>query len=265
LSLLRRLEASVTSGTPTTAEVVDVGPFRAFLSRHTDLIWLNYAMPIGTLEGYGDDRLQAAIADLRKEFADHQRVLRFEFTRELWPELSPALESAGLRFQEAHPLMMCTPQELLPYRKPGVEVEVLDAAAPATTIYTYLAVQGAGFGDGPTNPGDDEVERFRARLSAGLLAGLASVGGQPAGTGQISFGSGLGEMVGVATLPALRRRGVAGTLCSLLVQNAFERGAEFVWLDAADELAQSVYAKLGFQLVGSLLNYIDGSEGELGS
>ena len=258
LNLLRRLEASVTDGPARDADVDDVGPFRGWLARHSDSIWLSYAMPIAPLaDAAAVDR---AIRELRQIYGRHRRVLRFEFTQELWPTLAPTLEAAGLRFQESHPMMTCTPDEHRPYRRSDVDVRLLQTDDPDRELWHYLSVQATGFGDPPGNPTPDQIERFRGRVRDGLLVALARVEGRPAGTGQVSAHGGLGEMVGVATLPELRRRGVAGTLCSYLLDEVFTRANDFVWLDAADELAQSVYDKLGFRLVGTLLNYIDGQK-----
>jgi ribosomal protein S18 acetylase RimI-like enzyme len=69
--------------------------------------------------------------------------------------------------------------------------------------------------------------------------------------------SGICELVGVATLPALRRRGVAATLCSFLIEDHFEEGGDVVWLSAGDAVAQATYERIGFRLVDSRLNYID--------
>jgi ribosomal protein S18 acetylase RimI-like enzyme len=256
LRLLRRLEASVTDGPARDADIVDVGPFRGWLARHSDTIWLSYAMPIAPLADTA--AVDRAIAELRQIYSLHRRVMRFEFTQELWPTLAPALEAAGLQFQESHPMMTCTTAEFRPYRRSDVDVRLLQAGDPDGELWHYLSVQATGFGDPPGNPTPDQIERLRGRIRDGLLGALARVAGRPAGTGQVAANGGLGEMVGVATLPELRRRGVAGTLCSFLLDEVFARGNDFVWLDAADELAQSVYEKLGFQLVGTLLNYIDG-------
>jgi ribosomal protein S18 acetylase RimI-like enzyme len=68
---------------------------------------------------------------------------------------------------------------------------------------------------------------------------------------------GICELVGVATLPALRRRGVAATLCSVLIKDHFEGGGDLVWLSAGDAIAQATYERIGFRNVDFRLNYID--------
>jgi len=105
--------------------------------------------------------------------------------------------------------MPATPAEPQPYRRFDVDVRLLQTDDPDRELWHYLSVQATGFGDPPGNPTPDQIERFRGRVRDGLLVALAWVEGRPAGTGQVSVHGGLGEMVGVATLPELRRRGVA--------------------------------------------------------
>jgi predicted GNAT family acetyltransferase len=44
---------------------------------------------------------------------------------------------------------------------------------------------------------------------------------------------------------------------SELLRGLFDSGRNIGWLNAANEQARSVYAKLGFRSIGSLLNYED--------
>jgi predicted GNAT family acetyltransferase len=55
----------------------------------------------------------------------------------------------------------------------------------------------------------------------------------------------------VATLPAFRRRGIAAALTSELVRDAFERGAEVVFLSAGDVSIARVYERAGFRRIAT--------------
>jgi ribosomal protein S18 acetylase RimI-like enzyme len=99
---------------------------------------------------------------------------------------------------------------------------------------------------------------LREQIQKGsLYCALAYLDSIPAGVGVTMPMSGICELVGVATLPALRRRGVAATLCSFLLKEHFQRGGDLVWLSAGDEIAQATYERIGFRNVDSRLNYID--------
>jgi predicted GNAT family acetyltransferase len=57
-------------------------------------------------------------------------------------------------------------------------------------------------------------------------------------------------VVGVATLPTWRRRGLGAAVTAFLVQDAGRRGAEVVFLSAGDDAVARVYERLGFRRVG---------------
>ena len=58
-------------------------------------------------------------------------------------------------------------------------------------------------------------------------------------------------IVGVATLPSARRRGLAALVTARLVQDARERGAEIVFIEAEDADVARIYGRLGFERVGT--------------
>ncbi|MBV9278881.1 MAG: GNAT family N-acetyltransferase [Chloroflexi bacterium] len=254
-NVLRRCEAQAVAVARRGRAAVPVGPFLALLDPTTDLIWLNYAVPVAPIEGA---ELDAALPELSRVFAEHGRVPRFEFTEELWPDLGPALEGAGFQLQARQPTMVCTAAAFEPYRAPGVEVRLLRASDPDDDLARFHAIISEGFGAEDSRPaGREELARFRSQLEVGSLrCALASVEGAPAGAGSTTPWEDVCELAGVATVPARRRRGAAATLSSFLVADHFGRGGTLVWLSAGDEVARRVYEKIGFSLVATRLNYV---------
>jgi ribosomal protein S18 acetylase RimI-like enzyme len=237
-------------------EVVDCGPFRALLDPTTDMIWVNYAVPIGPIDDA--QATTAALADLRRIFARHQRKPRFEFNALPWPLLPPLLEASGFRLQERHPLMICTPGSLRQIATPGVRVRFLQADEPTATLASTMALQSECFGGPAELPPADEVERLRGQLRAGTLCyALATLDSIPAGAGSTAPIDGVAEVAGIGTTPALRRRGVAATLTSFLAEQLFAAGGRLAWLSAGDAAAQSVYERVGFAVLDTRLNYIE--------
>jgi predicted GNAT family acetyltransferase len=57
--------------------------------------------------------------------------------------------------------------------------------------------------------------------------------------------------VGVATLPAMRRRGLGAAVTGALVADALEHGARIVFLSAGSGEIARVYGRLGFQRVAT--------------
>ena len=72
--------------------MIDCGPFRALLDPTSDMIWINYAVPIGAIDDAQADHRRAAGSRaglLRRT----QRRPRFEFNALPWPALPSLLES----------------------------------------------------------------------------------------------------------------------------------------------------------------------------
>ena len=62
---------------------------------------------------------------------------------------------------------------------------------------------------------------------------------------------GVAEIVGLATLPALRRRGLAAAVTARLAVLAAERGLATVFLSAQDDDVARVYERIGFTRIGT--------------
>ena len=73
----------------------------------------------------------------------------------------------------------------------------------------------------------------------------------PAATGMHQPVDGVTEVVGVATLPAVRRQGLGGAVTGALVEDALARGVSTVFLSAGSDEIARVYARLGFRRVAT--------------
>ncbi|MBW4679309.1 MAG: GNAT family N-acetyltransferase [Microcoleus vaginatus WJT46-NPBG5] len=257
LERLKRISQSVNLVAAQGREAITVGPFQALLDPSTDMIWLNYAVPIAPL---GSAREVAeSLTELRRVFAERQRTIRFEFIEALWPTLSGALEEAGLQLQARQPLMLCTPADFQPFHAPEVRVHRLtDTHKDILTKYLSIQSESFNFEEANEPPSTEMIEQLREHLQRGSWrCAMATLEGMPAGGGCTMPWERLCELAGVGTLPSMRRRGVAATLCSFLVQDHFDCGGDLVWLSAGDAVAQALYQKIGFSGVNTQLNYID--------
>ena len=158
-----------------------------------------------------------------------------------------------------HPLMACSPEQFRPPIVAGVTVQRLRVTDPDSTLDAFQSVRRTGFGDLERPSTHSEIQQLRAALPAAAAGSRSAAStGAPAGTGLLSPVDGVGEVVGVATLPAFRRRGVASAVTGALVQDLFEEGGSLAWLDAEDEIARALYLRLGFRDLGMRLDYVDG-------
>ncbi|HEY7834647.1 MAG TPA: GNAT family N-acetyltransferase, partial [Ktedonobacterales bacterium] len=204
-----------------------------------------------------DDAVDRALVALRRIFVEHQRVPSFEFHADLWPALPRALERDGYHQHERMPLMVCAPASFHPFAAPGVSVRLLAASATPEEVAAFEIIRGEEF-DFPTPPAtSEELERFRAAVDLGDRCALATLDGLPAGTGALGPLADVTELVGVVTVPALRRRGVAVSVTSFLTRQHFDAGGSLLFLSAEDAGAQAVYERVGYRVVDHLLNYVD--------
>jgi ribosomal protein S18 acetylase RimI-like enzyme len=101
--------------------------------------------------------------------------------------------------------------------------------------------------------GLDDLGFLRERLRGGLTAMAVA---ERDGDGALAAGShqpvgDVTEVMGVGTLPSARRRGIGAAVTGRLVEHARERGADLVFLSAADDDVARMYERLGFRRVGT--------------
>ncbi|WP_317852561.1 GNAT family N-acetyltransferase [Streptomyces venezuelae] len=189
----------------------------------------------------------------------------FEWVAETTPSLRAAAEAAGLAVH-AHPLMVLAPgAEPLP---PHPEVRLMGAGDPllrAAVTVPALAFAEPGTALGAAGPAEltaaladpgtaDRTAHVSARLASGASGLAAAVrDGVVLASGVHNPLDGVAELVGVGTLPAARRQGLALGVTSALVADARERGARLVFLSAGDEDVARIYARAGFRRVGTAL------------
>ncbi|MCW2992128.1 MAG: acetyltransferase [Solirubrobacterales bacterium] len=248
--LLERLQAGSVALAGSNRETVRVAPFTAFVDARRSLKYFSYAVPD---QGAGAEAA-ASLEALAAAFSERGRTGRIELVEELTPALPAAVEAAGWSLSERVPIMVCTSDSLvIPPVPEGIEVIVPDAGSPEDVIAGWHRTLGIAFGDEKEiEAAEIEVWRERAptsfyaaALSEGEVIGTAA--GAPLSHGNCEIGA-------VATLPAYRRRGIAGHLTAEATAAAFAAGAEIVWLTSAPE-AERIYAQAGFSVVGHAANY----------
>jgi N-acetylglutamate synthase-like GNAT family acetyltransferase len=194
----------------------------------------------------------------------------FEWVDETTPGLLPVAEAAGLEVLRA-PLMVLDPARFGgPTRSSDVVVRLLEpsdarfrddlavrravAAVAFTSVGTAVGDPGPAERDAALAPVSTEDAATEAEaVRAGQFAfALAEAPGEGAiGSGALQRAGDVAEIVGVATLPSARRRGVGAAVTAALVREALEAGSALVFLSAGDEATARIYARLGFTRVGT--------------
>lgn len=258
LSLLRLLEPGDTmirAAERAGGEVQHVGPFLTFLHPDPDAPGFGYAQPLAPLPDNRDTA--AGLAALRSVFAKRGAPALVEFNMPLFPGLPEMLEAQGFTLTEHEPLMILDPGDFRPRVVEGVNVRLLGPDDPDHPFSAYDRIFTEVLLERPFRESHEGLGRLRAEAerAGGLSQALATLDGTPVGTGFVAVTDGVAEITRVATVPEARRRGVAATITSTMLEAHFARGVRFAWLTAANEPAQQLYRTLGFRSAGERLYY----------
>jgi len=240
------------------ARVEEIGPFTLFVST---VGWPYYARPrLG-----GPDTFTAGdVTRVRQR----QRELRvpeaFEWVDETTPGLLAAARAGGLAVAEL-PLQILGGDGIRASSPPDVTVRLLEPDDPA--LAAAQAVAAVGFAAGGTGIGsagiaerDEAVARqrdpehrwLRDRIRRGLtVAAVAEDATGPIGVGSHQPVAGVSEVVGVATLPVVRHRGIGAAITAALVADARRQGVEVVFLSAGSDDVARIYERVGFQRIAT--------------
>jgi ribosomal protein S18 acetylase RimI-like enzyme len=254
--LLDRIDEYCDAVPRTATRVEEMGPFVLFVPQaHA---WSYYARPLrGGRAPTAEDVLR--VRARQRELGEPEA---FEWIADVTPGLLEAGRAAGLDVAE-HPLMVL--DDVQAAEPPaGAELRLVTVADDLAEVG---AVPEVGFSHPGTARGEAGVAELRKRAAAraktivefqrdrvhrGLTVWAAAwVDGVPVASGMHQPVGGVTEVVGVATLPAYRRRGLGAAVTALLVEDARARGAETVFLTAGDDEIARVYRRLGFVRVGT--------------
>ena len=243
-------------------EVVEMPPFVLLFSPHDSLRFFNYAKVLEPVGGdhspYSGPALTDALAQVRAAFVARDRLPRFEFIAEFAPDFAAALTAAGFTLEDRTSLLTCTPDTFRPPPAvPGLEIIPLTADSPVEDLLARMVVQQQGFGGAAEPPPTPEdAEGLRPKLGQ-YAAFLARLDGVPVAVGDFTAPlDGFTELVGITTLEAYRRRGIASALTAHATQIAFTRGVAVAFLTAADARAGRVYERVGFRPYATALAYV---------
>ena len=257
--LLQRIEAYLDAAPRSAAEPEAVGKFTLFRPLGP---WKYYARPRLGL----DQPIESADVDeLRRRQRELELPEKIEWVVQNAPTLSSAARASGLTVTE-YPMLALLAAEGADVPAPeGVEIRLVDpddewfAAAHAVADVgfgasgTQIGPQGVVDRDAraaATKPETLDFMRERARRAWSVsYAAFDATGPIAVGTHQPVDGA--TEIVGVATLPSARRRGIAAALTAALLADARGRGVVTVFLGADSDDVARIYERVGFARIGS--------------
>lgn len=258
-ALIDRLERYYDAVPRSRAGTEQIGPFTLFVARSG---WPYYARPV--LQG----RQEIRPDDVRRVL-DRQRELNvpraMEWVDEVTPRLAETVESVGvsvarcpLLVLDGEPKAAAGCARMLTADEPDVvaaaraAIGVGFAHAGTATGPAGLAARDAELGSNHQQVSDELVMSLvtgAVRMAAAFAPEEGELG--PVGGGSYWPVEDVAEIVGVAVLPAYRRRGLAAQITSALASDAYERGVSTVFCSAQSDEVARVYEAVGFRRVGT--------------
>jgi ribosomal protein S18 acetylase RimI-like enzyme len=254
--LLARLERYYDAAPRANADTEEHGPFTVFVSRGG---WPYYARPrLGLSEDVTPDDVTSVLARLEALGLPPS----IEWVHEVTPSLRGAATAAGVEVGD-YPMLVLDGEPVV--RHSPVVVRRLGPDDP--DLGAVMAAIHVGFGQDDTQVGPASVAERDARAAepdshvdtlATMLAAGRSVtfGAFDPELGAVGGGThnprgDVTEIVGVAVLPAQRRRGIAGHLTWALAADAAQAGVRTVFMSAGSDDVARVYEGVGFRRVGT--------------
>jgi GNAT superfamily N-acetyltransferase len=239
----------------------EIGKFTLFKGRGA---WKYYARPrLGLKEPIGTADLQ----NVRERQRELSLPETFEWVVQTTPTLGDAASAAGMHTVE-YPLMVLDRASFVALTPPaGMALRLLSADDPDLGL--AWAVTGVAFAAEGTAVGDQGVAERDAHEASSPASTAEFIGNRiregwsvaaaaysDVEPGPVAFGihqpvGDVSEVVGVATLPSYRRRGLAAALTASLVADAITRGVETIFLSAGSEDVARVYGRIGFRRIGA--------------
>jgi GNAT superfamily N-acetyltransferase len=258
-SLLERIDAYCDAVPRAASRVEELGSLRLFVKEGPG--WPYYARPIPGAPSPTAEQI-ARMRERQRELGVPEAL---EWIHDVQPRLVGVARSAGMKVREAPLMVLGQGRWRTPDPPDGITVRLLRPGDPA--LAASGAVQHIGFGHPGTEVGEaGPAERDASAvgrsaieldfLSERIRNGLTQPAVAEDETGPLSGGShqmvgDVSAIVGVATLPSARRRGLGALVTARLVQDARERGAELVFIEAETPDVARIYGRLGFERIGT--------------
>jgi predicted GNAT family acetyltransferase len=258
--VVERIDAYLDQVPRSAASALAVGPFTLFVGPADG--WHYYARP--TLPPSAK-----FTADHVSELVNKQRELKVPESIEAISETAPSLRfacvDAGLTVVD-QPVLVHRESVTVPVPR-GIRIRRLDADDPAIAAHRVVAhlafsSEGTQLGtDGPVERdrelGSRDTSRdefLRRRVDDGTTIVMVAEDEQGVlATGAHQPVGDVSEIVGVATLPTARRRGLGGAITNMLVSDALHGGVDLVMLSAGSDDVARVYERVGFRRVATAL------------
>lgn len=230
-----------------------------------DLMWYVSGIPICVYNGVVGTRLapnatpeavDARVVEMVEAFAARAVPFTWWTSPTTRPaDLSTYLERHGLAYAVDLPAMAAD-LDTLPDGLPAPGGMAVEEVASPEALAAWGRVAGAGYGE----PEEIQAARFAVHTALGLGADrplrryLVRLDGEPVAMSALFLGAGVAGVCEVATVPAVRRRGI-GSVVTLAPLRAARALGYQVGVLASSPMGLSVYRRLGFREYGTFALY----------
>ncbi|WP_437590718.1 GNAT family N-acetyltransferase [Sorangium sp. So ce1000] len=245
------------------ADAEDHGPLTLFVRRGEG--WPYYARPTLGHAGAVEAKDVAAVRARQRQLSIPEA---FEWVLETTPGLDAAAEAAGLCVRRC-PLLVLSGEPRAGVLPADIALALVSAEDPdlaASQAVAHVAFGALGTARGAAGPAErdaaaaalaaGQTATWRAALVEGAMVSAVARGREGALAGPLCVGSyqhahGIAEIVGVGTLPAARRRGLAAAVTAILARHALDAGMRTVFVSAHSGEVARVYEHVGFRRVAT--------------
>lgn len=192
------------------------------------------------------------LAEIESRYADLGAPVSFEISTLADPELFEWLSTRGYRLVSFEDVLVSQVGGDVAPPGDGIEIHrVLDDFTEwlRVAVESSLTPDTAGVPWHETFPREAMESAERAGIDAGACAYLATMDGDPAGSGGLAVAGRIAQLTGAGTLPMFRRRGVQGALLGARLGDAHAAGCEVaVVTTQPGSTSQANVRRAGFEL-----------------
>ena len=233
-------------------ETVSVPPFTLYFAQSDDAVFGSTAVPNQPTH----EDMTDALAEVRTQFVKRGLPPRVQYMDAYCPSLTRILHENSFELLSQAEIMVCTPDSYRPVPPmPGLTTTTLSQDSDLEAIKQGVTTHQLGFTPQGTQLMNTDPELFRQSLISSR-AFILRLNDEPVTTGMFTpVRDGVTKLTGISTIPTYRRRGFGAYLTGTMVQVAFSRDVDLVFLAVPDDETATVYKRVGFKSQATLLTY----------
>jgi ribosomal protein S18 acetylase RimI-like enzyme len=199
-------------------------------------------------------KIRENLLSLRKLFEFRGRKPRIEFLAEYSPSIAKELPSNNFFEVMRMPLVCCHSDKFQDVLSPtSITTKEITNRSPISEIKDILVIQRECFGHS-VSLAEESLIAYRESMTISPF--LALLDSKPVAV--VFLGprhDGIAEIIGLATMPRFRRRGIATSLLTAVFRRAFDDGVDLLFASAGSDYSFRALIKIGSFPCATLVGY----------